>query len=167
MEKVLIGKILKAQGIRGEVKVATYLNEPKEFLGLKYVYLNGQKISVVAARVSGSAAYLKFATIADRNQAEQLRDMELYADREQLPLQDGEFLIDDLIGMEVFSEDGENIGKLVEILQNGRTDVFRLQSEHGYVMFPFLKKLLVQVDFASEKIIVKKEVFLQVCSYEN
>ena len=160
MERVPLGRIVKAQGVKGEVKVAGFPEELISHRGIKYVYIDGQRISVRSLRVNKGFAYMGFSTITDRNQAETFRNKEIFADRSDLLLPEGRYFIDDIIGCKVVTQYGEAIGEVYEIMQNPTSaDVYVLKGEQGEIMFPFLKKALKEVDPEMKRIVVKKEVF--------
>ena len=129
MDFIQIGKIVKPQGIRGEVKVLPMTDHLERFLELKEVFLEqkGEKVQtkVMGARIGADAAYLFLERVYDRNAAEALRGCALFVDRAHAAeLPEGRYFIVDLIGAEVFSKEGKRIGVLKEVLQPGANDVF-------------------------------------------
>lgn len=122
--KIQVGKIVKAQGIKGEVKLASLIDNTENFKNFRYLYLNEQRTGVVSVRTDGNFVYVRFSTVTDRNAAEGLRGLGVFADKEQLPLEEGRFFIDELIGCSVRLNDGTFVGVLDEILQNGSADVY-------------------------------------------
>ena len=84
-EHLLIGEITKPQGIRGEVKVRHYTDDPDRFYDLETVLIPDgaafREIAVTGARVNGDDVFLTLEGIADRNEAEKMRGLKLYVDR--------------------------------------------------------------------------------------
>lgn len=129
--KILVGKIVAPQGIRGEMRVQTYTAAPTDFKNLKihsdkfnsddlhFVRLLNPTSSVIIVRVNG---------INDRNAAETLRGTELFIMRDALPdLSDNEYYQSDLIGFTVI-RNGEKIG-IVDGFQNfGAGDIIELDN---------------------------------------
>lgn len=119
VQKILVGKIVAAQGLRGEVRVQTYTESPADLANLKIDDLDLKFIRAAGRDV----AICKIANINDRNAAESLRGTELFINRESLPqLPDGQFYHTDLIGMLV----GEN--RVVDIQNFGAGDILELDN---------------------------------------
>jgi len=168
MEKLLIGKIVKAQGIKGEVKIKSYLDNGNLFKTFKYLYLGDIRTAVKTARYSDGFAYVGFSTVVDRNQAETLRNIDVYADKEQITLDTHQFFIDDIMGSQIVLDDGLEVGKLVEIMQNPHAvDVYVAEKGENRVMFPFLKDIIVRIDLDSKVITLKADKFAEVAVEEE
>lgn len=73
--KIQVGKIVKAQGIKGEVKLASLIDNTENFKNFRYLYLNEQRTGVVSVRTDGNFVYVRFSTVTDRNAAEGLRGL--------------------------------------------------------------------------------------------
>ena len=163
MEKMLIGKIVKAQGIKGEVKVASSLDDANAYKRIKYLYINSQRTAVKSIRYRDGFAYILFSTITDRNQAEALRGMEVSADREELILSSGKYFIDDIIGMEIMLDDGNKIGRVEEIMKGANAaDVYIINTGAKRILFPFIKELKADVDIERNTITLNAEKFAEV-----
>ncbi|MFA7188251.1 MAG: ribosome maturation factor RimM [Alphaproteobacteria bacterium] len=123
--KILVGKIVGAQGLRGELRVHTYTQNPTDFAGLKVESekFNPGELKFVRALPSSVIIIAKIAGIDDRTTAETLCGTELFINRDDLPaLSDGEFYHDDLIGMMV----GTN--KVVAVHNFGAGDILELDN---------------------------------------
>ena len=119
-EKILVGKIVAPQGIRGEVRVQTYTQKPTD---LKTLKLYSDKLSdnsfhfVRQLKPQSTVIIAKIDGVNDRNAAELLRGVELFINRSDLPeLKDGEYYQADLIGMRVI-RGGIELG-VVDNIQN-------------------------------------------------
>jgi 16S rRNA processing protein RimM len=165
MSKIEVGKIVKAQGIKGEVKVLSLTDDTLRFKNFKSLYISdSQKLEIETIRLDGLVVFIKFAEILDRNGAEALVGKHLMIERnEATPLPEGRYYISDLIGSAVLV-DGKQIGKLTDILQHGAADVYVL--DKGKIMFPALKTLLKNVDISAKKIELDAKVFDEVAVYE-
>ena len=100
---LLLGEIVRPQGIRGEVKVKHYTDDPYRFEDLETVYLKRgneyQPIGVLDARVQKDDVYLTLEGIEDRNEAEKLRGVQLWVDRENaVELDEDQVFIADILG---------------------------------------------------------------------
>ena len=169
-----VATVLKPQGINGEVKVLPLLDNPEDLLNIKSFFINNSQTTVNAIRLNGGFAFLKLSTVTDRDKAEALRGKELFTKKEELPaLQEGRFYISDLIGSEIFDENGK-IGSLSNILQHGSADVYevRCKIEDGSrafksFMFPALKSVIINTDIENKKILVNGEELRKVAVYED
>lgn len=137
-----LGRVLKPQGIRGEIKAELYTDDIGRVYSLPYVLTGSEKAparrNVISARTDGRYAYLMLEGIADRDAAEKLRGITLLIDRENAaPIPDGSFYISDLIGLEVRTDEGERIGTLKDIMQTGAKDVYCVERDNGSeLLFP-------------------------------
>lgn len=135
-QKILVGKIVAPQGIRGDVRVQTYSEKPTDFQKFRVISNRfGEKdfrfirivpnSTVIIAHING---------FDDRNAAEALRGVELYIDRDTLPAtHDGEYYQADLIGFTVI-RDGEKIGTVAGFQNFGAGDIIELDNG-DYVSF--------------------------------
>ncbi|MEG2317026.1 MAG: ribosome maturation factor RimM, partial [Clostridia bacterium] len=116
---LLLGEIVRPQGIRGEVKLRHYTDDPGRFEELSSVWVKrGERyepIQVMGARVNGDTVYLTIAGVEDRNAAEKLRGEKLYIDREHArELTQDEVFIADILGATAYDTQGGTIGTLRE-----------------------------------------------------
>ncbi len=161
-EKIVIGEILKPQGIRGEIKIKALLDEPEQIRKFRKVYVNGTEYKVLSARFDASAAYLALSGIADRNAAELLRGKQIEALRSDAPaLQEGRYYIVDMIGCTVYTETGVRLGEIEDVLP-AHTDVYVLRDGEKEWMFPAAEGVVADVDVENKKITVNEARFLQV-----
>lgn len=166
MSKFLsLGQIVKPQGIKGEVKLLSYVEKISGFKTLKSAYVDGVKREIVRARADGSGVFLLFDGVNDRDKAEKLRNKEvsiLLEDAE--PFRVGFFVIE-LEGLKVFSESVE-LGVLSEVLHTGSVDVFAVKGKRNF-MIPYLKKLVLNVDLDAGSMTLDPQVFEEVVTYED
>ena len=133
MEDLLrVGVISSAHGIKGEVNVFPTTDEPEMFVHWKTLRLVEKKqsrlIHVRGAKYFKNMVILSLEEIADRNQAELLRQAELYITRDQAtPCGENENFITDLIGLRVVDENKEELGKCTDVFQTGANDVYEIE----------------------------------------
>ncbi len=138
IDKILVGKIVGAQGLRGDVRVQTYTENPDDFKGFKFADMD---LKFVRALPNSSVVIMKPNNANDRNAAEALRGIELFIDRTALPeLPSGEFYHTDLIGMSV------NNNAVVAVHNFGAGDILELDNGE---MISFAG---AKVDFKNKKI---------------
>lgn len=160
-EHLLIGEITKPQGIRGEVKVRHYTDDPERFYDLETVLIPDgaafREIAVTGARVNGDDVFLTLKGIADRNEAEKMRGLKLYVDRAHArELPEDEVFIADIIGLPAFDTKGNPIGTLTEVLTPGGVDVFVFKTPRGNLMTPGLKDVLQEVNVEEGRIVLNE-----------
>ena len=165
--RIEIGKVLKAQGIKGEVKLACYLDDASMLHNVKQLYIGSQTYTVAHFRADGAFCYVLLNGVADRNAAEALRNWTVFADKESVSVSDGRYFVDDLVGCTVTLENGKIVGTVNEVLQNGAADVFVCEGMEGEIMFPFLKDLVLSVNVGSKQIVVDSKRFDEVAVYED
>jgi len=158
----LIGKVLRPQGLKGEVKVAAVSPRPERFKLLERVYLKKdtlQTCSIETVRLdpgSSRFVYIKFKEITTRTAAESWRDAEILIEQDELiQLQKDEYFVHDLIGCRVVSEQGMYIGEIVDVLQLSSNDIYVLRSESGKeILIPAVKDVVKQVAPEARQIII-------------
>ena len=169
---LMLGTIVKPQGVRGEVKVRHETDDPERFLKLDTVYLrNGETyapVRVLSARVGGGDAFLTLEGVADRDAAEALRGQAVYVDRAHArPLSENEVFIADLLGAEATDTEGNRVGVLRDVLQNSGTDVLVFDTPKGGMMAPFLRRLVVALDAEAGRMVLDAQTLREVALYEN
>ena len=163
MSKIIIGKIVKAQGLKGEVKVYP-LADLSFFENLKEVYLNNisTKTQIQSLRFQQDMVIIKFTNVADRTMAEKMVGTELFLEREDFNLQEDEYLVDDLLGMNVLLDNNQDMGEIIEINNYGSADIFVVSGKFGKWQFPFLKDVVVEINKQKKQIILSKKRFDEV-----
>ena len=163
MEKELVvGEVLKPQGIRGEIKVKPFTDSPEDFRKFARVFLGGTEYKILSMRHDGSAVYLGLRGVPDRNAAELLRGKEIVIPRDEAPqLPDGRYYIADLLGLEIITEKGTSLGTLTNI-RTAATDVYTLTQGEKEILFPAVDDLILNVDIANRKITVSEKRFYEV-----
>lgn len=167
MEKrLIIGEIVKPQGITGSVKVKPYTDDVSRFKKLKRVFIDGAEYTALKTSVSPDAVILWLKGVADRNAAELLRGKFIEVERDDAaPLESGRFYIVDVIGSRVVGDDGKLYGVVTDISNKSYADLYTL--DNGKIMFPLLKDLLVNIDVENKTVTVKSKRFGEVAVYED
>ncbi len=167
MKKILIGKIIKPQGIKGELKVLPICDSAEVFKSIKKYYINDKEFTPVSVRIA-DGLYVVLYGIADRNTAEEMRNKLIYADKNDVPVDDEKWFISDIISCKIFDENGNFIGTVSDVSTRGSTDFFTAATpSEKTVQFPFLKKILKQVDVENKSVVVYKKSFDEVAYYED
>ena len=155
-----IGIITKAQGIRGEFRVLPTTDDPSRFELLVGGEINvgGTLHKLTNARLQKNIVILKLDGIDDRNAAEKLIGTKISIPQEKsLPLEDDEFYIRDLVGLNAEDENGETLGKLIRVLHTGANDVYVIETPDGggSFMVPAIKDVVVKVEPKAGKIVLR------------
>ncbi len=160
MKRLVIGEVLKPQGIRGELKVKTFTDFPENVKEFGVVYIDDIPYKILSFRVGvDGAAYIGLRGIPDRNAAELFRGKKLEGDREDAPpLEEGRYYIVDILGLSCVSEEGEELGTVVDIA-NLSSDVYTIEKAGKRILFPAVKGVIAKVDLENKKLVVKKSVF--------
>lgn len=157
MEYIQVGKIVNTHGIRGDVKVLPLTDDTKRFEKLKFVYLGDDKVKleiVKVAYVKGNVL-LQFKNYYDINDVEKFKNTVLWIDvNDKIALPKNSFFIHDIIGIEVYLDDGTHIGKIKDILQPGANDVYVVKSADKEYLIPAIKDVVKQVDLESKKMTI-------------
>ncbi len=157
---LVIGRVTKPHGIRGEVRVKPFTESVGTICGLVQVYIrrSGREekmIRIVEARTHKNVVLLKFEGIIDRQGAEDLAGAEILARREWLPdLEEDEYYWADLIGLDVFDEQDRNLGKAVYIISAGADDIVVLEKNGREILIPFREEIILEVDLEGGRLLV-------------
>lgn len=160
MQKRLeIGQIVNTFGIKGEVKVTPFTDDITRFDDLEKVYVKNKKQSeqykVENTRYHKNMVLLKLEGINNPEDAEMLRNAFLEIDREDaIPLEEGTYFIADLIGLDVYTDEGKLLGKVDDIYNTGANDIYVIKDGLGkQILLPGIKEVIKEV-ILDEKIIV-------------
>jgi len=155
---LVIGQITKPHGVRGEVRVMPHTDLPERFTWLEVVYVGEvepRPVAVETARVHKNMVLLKLAGFDNRTEAESLRGEWLQVlEEEAIPLEEGEYYLYQLEGLLVFTDTGEALGTLVEIIETQANNVFLVRGPRGDVLLPDTVEVIQEIDFENGRITV-------------
>jgi 16S rRNA processing protein RimM len=155
---VLIGRIVGAHGIKGEVKLQSFAAEPEAIA--RYGALRTERnetieIEKLRSQKQGFVAVLK--GVRDRNRAEALSGSELFIERSRLPAAaENETYIHDLVGLAVVTRDGSAFGRIVDVANFGAGDLLDVErpGTTATVLIPFTAEFVPDVDVAAGRITI-------------
>ncbi len=153
-----IGKISSVHGIRGEVKVTPWCDEPAFLAGFdRLYYKSGTPVDIEYSRVFKNTVIMKISGCGTADEAGKLRGRVLYMDRNDVELPQGCYFVQDLIGLTVVdSETDEIYGVLTEVSQTGANDVYAVRSESGReILIPAIPSVIMKNDIDGGKMFVK------------
>lgn len=144
------GKIVSTHGIKGEVKVNYWCDDPYELASLKYFYFDEgkEKIKIEKLRVKGTQLIVKLEGVNDPDEAQNLRGRVLYISRNDLSLGEREYFIADIIGLKVVDIDtGEEYGTLCDVSPTGANDVYHIKFPDGKErLIPAIPQVVIETD---------------------
>ncbi len=155
---LVVGKIVAPWGLRGEVKVAIETDFPERFKRLKRVYLGEKATSFVleGSRLHQGHALLKLGGCDDRNAVEKLRGHLVQIPIEEaMPLDEDEYYVYQIVGMDVWTAEGEHLGRVSEVLFTGANDVYVVQGDQGEILIPAVEDVVLGVDLAGGRLTVE------------
>lgn len=160
MDLLEVGKIINTHGLKGEVKIATWTDSPDVFEDLEYVIIKSKKgdmtLNVAGVKYQKNNIIVKFKELEKIEDAEPLKNSILYAPREMLGvLPDGVYYIADLIGLEVFDDEGHKIGIIADVFSTGANDVYDIKREgQKNLLLPVIDDVVLDVDIEGGKVTV-------------
>lgn len=158
-ERLSIGRIVGAHGVRGTVKLKIWTHFPERIPHLEYVYLGEDPTPrrLLRARVQGDLAFLQLEGITTRNEAEAMRGVVVRIDRSQAaPLGEDEYYQFEILGLQVVDEAGNVLGRVIEILETGANDVYVVQRPDGSeLLLPAIRSVILAVDLEQQRLVVR------------
>jgi 16S rRNA processing protein RimM len=159
---VVVGRILRPHGIRGELRVGVITDYPERLGQQACFYLappdspeEVQRYPVERLRWHGDALLLKLGGCDDRNAADELRGMLVQIPIEAaVPLEEGEYYHFQLVGVRVETESGEWLGQVVEVLATGANDVYVVRGPWGEVLLPAVDDVVCELDLELRRMVV-------------
>lgn len=156
---VLLGRICGPHGIRGNVVIETYTGEPKDIAayGPLQTEDGARQLDVSIVRITPKGVIAHVEGVGDRNNAEALKGLKLYVDRDRLPVaRTGEFYQTDLVGLKAEDPSGNHIGIIAAVQNYGAGDLLeiRLEGKRRTELVPFADAFVLLVDVDSARIIV-------------
>ncbi len=159
---VSVGKILNFHGIKGEAKVGYSKNQQDFFTSLDTVYLkdkdNYTSLHILSAKPLKNMMIVKFEGIDSINDILELKGKLLFVEESVIRenLNEDEFLIDELVGLEVFdNENGQKLGFVIGVSNNGASDLISIKTNSKKIsLVPFVKAIVPIVDIKNKKIMI-------------
>ena len=154
-----IGQIVNTFGIKGMVKIKPFTDDIRRFDRLKKVYIkknNVEEYEIEEVKYHKDMVLIKFKGVENPEQANLLRNYYLLVNREEEePLEEGRYYIVDMIGIEVYTDEGKLLGILDDIFNTGSNDVYVVKDELGkQTLLPAIKEVIKSVDIENKKMIV-------------
>lgn len=155
-----IGQIVNTFGIKGMVKVNPFTDDISQFEEMETILVDKKgnllEIQIEEVKYSKNQVLLKLKGIETVEEAEKYRNCYLKLPREKArKLPKNTYFIADLIGLEVYTEEGKLLGKVDDIYNTGASDIYIIKDTLGkQILLPAIKEVIKQIDLEQEKIVV-------------
>ena len=155
-----IGQIVNTFGIKGMVKVKPFTDDIRRFDELKTVYVEKNstqtEYEIEEVKYHKDMVLIKFKGIENPEDANLLRNYYLVVDRdEEEPLEEGTYYIVDMIGLDVYTDEGEKLGILDDVFNSGSSDIYVVKNELGkQILLPAIEDVIKNIDMEQRKMIV-------------
>ena len=160
MEYIEIGQIVNTNGLKGVVKVNPFTDDISKFEDLKYVYIQLKnelkKVKIEQVRYNKNQVLLKLEGIDSIEEAEKYRNFYLKTEKEsQEDLGEDTYYIVDLVGIDVYSDKNEYLGKIEDVFPTGSNDVYVVKDNLGkQILIPAIADVVKKVDLKNKKMII-------------
>ncbi len=148
---VLLGKIVKVHGLKGEVKIYSYSGQPNNFHGYNEVFLVDRTgnltfpLDILKVRVQGKMAIIQLSSVACRNKAEEIVGCGVLVKKDRLPdTAEDEYYWYQYEGKLIEDLAGRIIGRVESLFNNGAQDILVVKSGAGEILIPVTKNIIVQ-----------------------
>ena len=161
MENFLeIGQIVNSDGLKGQMKIVPFTDDITRYSDLKTIYIEMNKqlkeFKIEQVKYHKNNVLIKLEGIDDINDTEQFKNCYVKVDRTNaVELPEDSYFIVDLLGLEVFTEDNNLLGKIVDVFPTGSNDVYVVKDELGkQILLPAIGEVIKNVDIPNKKMIV-------------
>lgn len=157
MDFVAVGKIIKPQGIKGEVKILPLIDMPAIFNGQHKLFIEKKESPFKSSTFRLGYAYVMFEEITDRNVAEKYRNKKVFITKEEFSnLATDDFLVEDLIGNLIYDENNELVGQIMGVTDYGFDDIIIIKENEHMFEVPF-RKAIFKKDSNDCLYVIRKE----------
>ena len=157
-DKTLVGKIINTHGIKGNVKIYPYTDDPERFRDLEYLLVGDgfKELKIVDMFIQKGFVYVRFEGYEDINKILDFVNSNVYIyDKDRVKLPEDRYFISDIVNMEVHDMEGKLIGKVTDVIENLANDLFQVQKPDGKVFYlPARKEFIKEIDVDKKVIII-------------
>ena len=155
-EFIVVGKILAPWGIEGKLKVEVMTDFPERFAPHSRVYINQQPTTIDSTEWRKGKAVIKLSTVDTVEQAQKLRGQPLEIHHSQLyPLPEGQYYHFQLVGLEVWTTEGEPLGNITEILTAESNDNYVVSGAKGEILIPAIEDVVKSIDLDQGRMVIE------------
>jgi 16S rRNA processing protein RimM len=155
VEQVIVGTVGRPQGVRGEVTVRPRTDAvAQRFAAGATLRTADRDLEVAGHTLTQGRLVVAFAGVTDRDSAEALRGLDLWADAGTLQLDPDEFHDTDLIGLVAVDPDGNRLGEVIRVEHPPAQDLLVVRTPSGDRLVPFVSALVPEVDPAAGRVVI-------------
>lgn len=154
---IAVGQVMGAFGPRGDVRVQPFSDQPGRFQKIKRVFIGPDLLParILGRGIHGLGITLRLDAVTTREHAKRLFGTLLYVpDSEAVKLSPGEYFVHQLIGSAVWTDTGEDLGTISEILRTGSNDVYVVRGGRGEILIPSIPDVVQSVDVVARRVTV-------------
>lgn len=158
MDYIEVGKIVNTHGVRGEVKLNPSIDYVEELTDIKTFYVKTKtdiiKLAAERVRIHKNCAIIKLSGVDTMSEAEGYRGKTFFIEKD-MDLPEGEYYIEDLIGLSVLAENEGDIGVITDIFSTGAHDVYEVTTQAGQkVLIPAVSQFIKEINMEKKQILV-------------
>ena len=168
MEKLIIGEVVKPQGIKGELKIKLF-DTSKDLSKIKQIYIGDDILDISSLAIRQDFMYVMIEGFNSIQEVEKFRMQKVYInvdDANQL-LDKNEYFVENILKFNVVTSLGEDIGVLSDIQNYGSKDVAFIDGKKGQILLPIIDGLIEKVEESEKRIILNSKLFSEVACYED
>ncbi|MGM9585998.1 MAG: ribosome maturation factor RimM [Candidatus Limivicinus sp.] len=139
------GRIVNTHGVAGEVKIEVWLDSPQFLKSFKRCFIDKREVKLLSARVHKGFLIAKLQGVEDVNAAMALKGRTVFIDRTDARLPKGAFFLQDIIGASVVDEQGNEIGKLTDVMETPASNVYVVKGEREHLI-PAVPEFIMSTD---------------------
>lgn len=160
MDLVTIGKITGTHHLKGAVKANISLSSPEIIIGERVMIekTDGQKKILNVKKLSnlvGDKVVIEFEEITNKTEGNLLAGSLIKVNRDILGMAEDEYLLEDLLGMNVITTENENIGKVIDVFDTAAHDIIVVEDENTETLIPNIENFVKDIDFEKNEIQVE------------
>ena len=156
LEFITIGRILAPWGVKGKLKVKIETDFPQRFASGAKVYINQQPITIDSAEWHSGKLVIKLSTVDSIEETQKLRGKAVEIPRSQAqPLTEGQYYHFQLIGLEVWTTEGELLGNITEILTTESNDIYIVHNAKGETLIPAIEDVVKSIDLDKGHVVIE------------
>lgn len=168
MENLIIGEVVKPQGIKGELKIKLF-DDSKDLSTLKQMLIDDETFEITSIAIRQGFMYVMLNGFNSIQEVEKFRMKKVYinaSDANKL-LNNNEFYVENILKFNVVTSLGEDIGVLSDIQNYGSKDVAFIDGKKGQILLPIIDGLIEKVEESEKRIILNSKLFSEVACYED
>jgi 16S rRNA processing protein RimM len=153
---ITVGRVIKPFGLKGQVVIAPLTDFPERFAPGGAILIEGRSFEISASQLHKGRWLLKLKGVDTPEQAEDLRGCALHVPESDLhPLPEGEYYRFQMIGLLAVNKDGDEVGRVTDVLETGGNDVYLIKGPGGERLVPALPQFVTEIDLDAGRMIVE------------